>query len=130
MTRRVEAAVRGSVHAGMTLFTPTQRKPFQIGSLNPNDIVLLLGEMKTPTHLEWDCLEGIPDYLGSKARWVEIGGRYKVEGTPDTLDAYLKGCVNRATAGWVAALLAHAGVVEIRGERPAFVRLTTTFAHE
>lgn len=45
-----------------------------------------------------------------------------VEGT---LDGYLKGHVNRLTAGWVAALLEKAGIVTIDGSRPARVQAAT-----
>ncbi len=45
------------------------------------------------------------------------------EGKPGTLDGYLKGCVKRTTAGWVAVVLDQAGVVEIIHDRPARIRL-------
>jgi hypothetical protein len=61
-------------------------------------------------------------FLGGKG-WVEIGSRYEVGGKVGTLDGYLKRCVKRATAGWVAALLEAAGLVEVVRSRPAKVRL-------
>lgn len=57
------------------------------------------------------------------AAGVEIGTTYDVQGRPGTLDVYLKNHVKRATAGWVAALLEAARVVEIDRSRPAKVRL-------
>ncbi len=128
MAGPVEAAVRKSVAAGTILLTSSQRKPFVVESLDERGVVLLLGKNRTPSLLEWRCLEGVPAYLNTTAPWVDIGGQYKVEGNPGTLDEYLKRCINRATAGWVAVLLAQSGVVEIAGGRPTRVRVARPYA--
>jgi hypothetical protein len=44
---------------------------------------------------------------------------------PGTLDEYLKTYLKRATAGWVAVVLEHAGVVAIDRSRPARVKLNS-----
>jgi len=40
------------------------------------------------------------------------------------LDGYLKRCIKRQTANYVAVVLERAGVLELDRERPARVRLT------
>ena len=55
--------------------------------------------------------------------WVPIGSKYETTADARTLDGYLKGYMKRATAGWVAAVLERAGVIEIDRSRPARVRL-------
>jgi hypothetical protein len=112
----------------MTLTTPSRAKPFEIERIDSDGVVLLLGVMRTATPIDWDCLEGIPGYIRSKGGEIDIGGRYIVAGNPSTLDAYLKPCAwGRATAGWVAAVLETAGVVDIIRTRPARVRLRPGF---
>lgn len=58
---------------------------------------------------------------------MPIGSKYETTADPGTLDGYLKGCIKRATAGWVAAVLESADVVEIDRGRPARVRLNPAF---
>lgn len=118
----IEAAIRSEIRSGMTLTTPARGKAFTVARVDDAGIVLLLGAKETPTPLTWTCLEGIGPFLGQRG-WVEIGSRFDVQGDPTTLDGYLKGFINRATANWVAAVLEQAGVVEIDRGRPARVRL-------
>jgi len=117
----VEIAIRGVVHEGDRLSTPTQSKPFWVASITGAGIVLELGKKRTPTFFEWACIEGILPFLEQNGR-VPINGSGKsqhiVEGT---LDGYLKRHVNRLTAGWIAALLEKAGVVTIDRTSPAHV---------
>jgi hypothetical protein len=54
--------------------------------------------------LTGECLEGTALFLAGRG-WVEIGSRYDTISEAETLDGYLKGCIERATAGWVAAVL-------------------------
>jgi len=98
-----------------------------VARLDPQHLVLLLGRNEVWTPISWTCLEGVPDFLRGRG-WVVIGSKYVTSGDPDTLDGYLKDFIKRATAGWVAAVLEHAGVVEIDRGRPARVRLTSTFS--
>jgi hypothetical protein len=125
---KVEGAVRARVRSGMTLRTPARHKPFEVERIDERGVVLLLGVEKTATTISWECWEGIPGYLRSKGGEVDIGGRYTVAGNPGTLDAYLKPCAwGRATAGWVAAVLEVAGVVNIIQSRLMRVRLREGF---
>jgi hypothetical protein len=125
---KVEAAIRARVRSGMTLSTPARNKPFEVERIDDRGVVLLLGAERTATRLSWECWEGIPGYLGSKGGEVDIGSRYTVAGNPGTLDAYLKPCASgRATAGWVAAVLEVAGVVDTIQSRPMRVRLREGF---
>ncbi len=106
----------------MVLLTPTGRGRCSVARIDEKGVVLLLGKQEAWTPLTWACLEGVPRFLAGKG-WVPIGSRYETAADPGTLDGYLKGCLKRATAGWVAVLLEGAGVVEIDRERPARVRL-------
>jgi hypothetical protein len=118
----VEIAIRGTVHEGDRLSTPSQAQPFWVEKISDDGIVLELGKKRTPTRFSWACIEGILPFLERHGR-VPINGSGKsqdiVEGT---LDGYLKQYVNRLTAGWVAALLEKAGVVTIDRTPPAHVK--------
>ena len=116
-----QTAIRHHVHSGQRLHTPSRSAPFVVGRIDAAGVTLLLGQQKTATPLAWDCWEGVIQFLSGKG-WVEIGGRYSVDADPRTLDGFLKGYIKRATAGWVAAVLEAAGLVEIDGGHPAKVR--------
>ena len=122
----VERAVRRHTAAGMRLLTPTGRGSFVVERIDGDGIVLLLGAQEAWTRLSWACLEGAGRFLSDRS-WVRIGSVYSTAADPHTLDGYLKHHVKRATAGWVAALLERAEVVEIDRTRPATVRLAPTF---
>lgn len=124
--RPVESAIRASLHPPADLRTPAQGARFTFQEMNTDGIVLLLGAKRAHTALDWECLEGIPDYLRGKG-WMKIGTKFEVNGEAHTLDIYLKACIKRATAGWVAALLEAAGIVEISRNRPAELRLRSGF---
>ena len=124
-TGPVERAVRAAAVGGSRLSTPSRGAPFTVAWVDDRGIVLLLREQDARTPLTWECLEGIDPFLASRG-WVEIGSRYETQADPDTLDGYLKGFLKRATAGWVAAVLERAGLVEIDRGRPARVRLLRT----
>lgn len=127
MTGPVESAVRRSIPAGTNLKTPAREAPFTVDKLDRDGVVLLLGAGQWATRLSWECLEGIPAYVRSRGS-VAIGSRYEVEGTRGTLDEYLKRYVRRATAGWVAALLERAGVLEVARTRPTSVKVSGMFS--
>jgi hypothetical protein len=107
-TGPIETAIRAHISPGIRLPTPTGRSTFIVHELNSRGIVLLLGLKQAWTPLSWDCLEGIPDVLRDRG-WVRIGANRDVVGTPGTLDAYLKGCLKRQTADYVAVVLERAG---------------------
>ena len=111
-----------------------RREPWQ-GSITPatkdrgrrpesriGECVLLLGEKRARTPIRWSVLEGVGTTLAGGG-WMTIGSVYDTRAVSGTLDAYLKRFINRATAGWVAALLEKAGVVQIDRGRPSRVRL-------
>ncbi|MFN0252729.1 MAG: hypothetical protein ACKV2T_37995 [Kofleriaceae bacterium] len=118
----VTRAIRASLTPGQTLFTPTARAPFRI-EFETEGVVLLLGKGEHRTRLSWDCLDGVVPFIASAGGNVRIGGLNDVEGNPGTLDEYLKGFTTTNTAGWVAALLEAAGILELIDERPARVRI-------
>lgn len=120
--QRVERAIRTACHPGQVLQTPTGRGQFSIARFDDRGMVLLLGSKEAPTPLSWECLEGVTSFL-SPDRWTPIGGKYETTADAETLDGYLKGFIKRATAGWVAVVLEHAGIVEIHRGPPARVRL-------
>ncbi len=121
MSDSVEHAIRTSVVAGSRLPTPTGQAAFLVDELRPDCLVLLLGEKRAYTPLAWECLEGIPGFLRGRG-WVLIGANRHLPGDASTLDGYLKTCMKRQTANYVAVVLERAGVVEIDRTRPARVR--------
>jgi hypothetical protein len=104
----VEKAIRSAVHEGDILTTPARSKPFWVGRISAQEIILELGAQRTQTHFKWACVEGIIPFLKQHGR-VRIGGCRSSRIVPGTLDGYLKKHVNRDTAGWIAALLERAG---------------------
>lgn len=124
MAGLVETAIRSKISPGQLLKTPDIQKSasFDVERLDTEGMVLLFGKKKTPTKISWQCLEGIPAFLKGKG-WVEVGTVYYTSANPGTLDEYLKGWINRGTAGWVASVLEEAGIVEIDRNRPIRVRL-------
>lgn len=118
----VQSAIRIHVSPGLRMPTPTGRATFIVHDLNREGIILLFGPKRTPTRLTWDCLEGIPEFLRNRG-WMRVGANRDVNGNPGTLDAYLKRCLKRQTADYVAVVLERAGIVELDRERPARIRL-------
>lgn len=94
--------------------------------MDSRGVVLLLGKQQTPTPISWSVLEGMVGFLEGRS-WVTIGSVFDTQGDDRTLDGYLKRSIKRATAGWVAALMERASVVEIDRDRPARVRLAPAF---
>jgi hypothetical protein len=121
MKASVEAAIRASVQPGTVLRTPTGTANFVVDQLGAEGLSLLFGPMRTRTLLTWRCLEGIAGYLSGPG-WVPIGANRDVN-SDYGLDGYLKGCIKRQTANYVAVVLERAGVLELDRERPAKVRL-------
>lgn len=117
----IEAAVRSTIRSGTVLATPAQGARFEVGVVDDDGLVLLIGEQQTPTGISWHVLEGINGLLAG-GKWIPIGSSYSTTATPGTLDAHLKTHVNRAIAGWVAAVLEEAGVVDIDRRRPGRLR--------
>lgn len=118
----VEKAIRGSLHEGDILSTPSQDAPFVVGTIDHRGVVLLFGKQRTKTRFSWSVLEGARTQFGHSS-WIVIGGRHDVEGNPGTLDGYLKEYVKRNTAAWVASLLEAAGVIEIDRGSPVRIRV-------
>jgi len=122
MAESVERAVRIAVQPGDRLATPTGRGQFTLAQFSSTGLVLLLGKKEAWTPLPWKALEETPDLLRGRG-WVPIGTTYSTTSSAGTLDAHLKGYLNRATAAWVAVLLERAGVVAIDRSPPARVKL-------
>jgi hypothetical protein len=118
----VERAIRAGVASGTRIETPARGAPFTVARLDDRGMVLLLGQQEAWTPLTWECLEGVIPFLAGRG-WIDIGTRYETNVDPTTLDGYLKGYLKRATAGWVAAVLEKAGLLEIDRRPPARVRL-------
>lgn len=117
----VELAIRSHISAGQRLPTPTGRATFVVDEVSDPGLVLLLGQKGARTPFTWSCLEGVADLLRGRG-WVKVGATRDVEGDRNTLDGYLKECVKRQTADYVAVVLERAGLVELDRERPAHVR--------
>jgi hypothetical protein len=121
MGATVESAIRSAIEAGEVLTTPTGKATFEVGELAPEGLWLLFGPKKTRTLLNWQSLEGIPDFLQDRD-WTAVAAN-RVVGNDYGLDGYLKQWVKRQTANYVAVVLERAGIVELDRERPAQVRL-------
>lgn len=119
----VQRAVRAAVCEGDQLLTPSGHQPFWVARISSEGIVLELGAQRTRTTFQWDCLEGIVPYLAGRGETPINGSGKDVSIKEGTLDGYLKKHINRLTAGWVAALLERAGILQIDRGRPASVRL-------
>lgn len=128
--RPVETAIRGTIHEGECLSTPSKGSPFCVAKISIDGIVLELGEQRTATRFTWACLEGVLPFLAKHGKVRIIGAGMSTEIVPGTLDGYLKGCVQRYTASYVAALLEKAGVVTIDRTRPATVSLEPRDTHK
>lgn len=123
MSDPVEAAIRAHVSPGSRLPTPTGRATFVMHELNSTGMVLLLGQKRAWTSLSWECLEGVPTFLRNRG-WVRVGANRDVPGNPGTLDSYLKSCLRRQTADYVAVVLERSGVVKFDRDTPAHIRLS------
>lgn len=119
---RVESAIRRAITSGTVLTTPARSAPFTVATVDAAGITLLLGEKEASTPITWSCLEGVVPFMAGQG-WTSIGGVFDKASDPGSLDAYLKLHINRVTAGWVAAVLERAGIIEIDRGRPARVRL-------
>ena len=122
----IEKAVRRTITKDEILYTPAKPAPFEVKTIDGKGIVLLLGEKKTPTKISWECLEGIPAFLRGKD-WVEIRMTFNTKSAPNTFDEYMKKCVRRATANYIAVVLEKAGIVEIDRKRPLRIRLNPSW---
>ena len=118
----VETAVRAHLREGQVLQTPGQGKPFWVDRIDELGVVLLLGKGRSKTRLPWEALEGVPDLLPGRG-WVRTTGTFASEADTRTLSGYLKQCVYRETANWVAVVLAEAGVLDLQRMRPVTARL-------
>jgi hypothetical protein len=118
----VERAVRKRVNEDDVLTTPSQAKPFRVARITDVGVTMLFGRKETPTVISWRALEGLREHFDS-GEWIPLGGVFDVAGKVGTVDEYLKRYYKRATAGWVAALLECAGVVEIDRHRPTRMRV-------
>jgi hypothetical protein len=119
----IQQSVRAAVREGEELVTPIAGRPFRIGRISNEGIVLELGAWRTPTLFRWEHLEGIVPFLTDRGDVQINDSTRNTSRIPDTLDGYLKGHINRPTAAWVAVLLEKARVARIVRTRPARIRL-------
>ncbi|MEO8458380.1 MAG: hypothetical protein ABI559_11260 [Chloroflexota bacterium] len=117
----VETAIRARFPRPERLFTPTDKKPYELYDLGLKSISLKLGTRANPVRIEWAVLEGIPDFLRDKG-WVNAAGMY-VEGGPPTLDHYLKPHVTENVGRWLAHILSEADIVRLRRGKPVRMML-------
>ncbi len=120
---RLMSILMSKLKAGDVLETPIRRKKFNVESISPSGITLMIGKgWRTPIPAE--CWDGIPNFLKGKG-WVEIRGKHLCESEPGTLEYYLNKSKpqSRSTSNYVAPILEHAGIVEIDRKLPSKVRL-------
>ncbi|MBM2812826.1 MAG: hypothetical protein HW416_3585 [Chloroflexi bacterium] len=118
----VETAVRNQFSAPVVLHTLDQCRPFMLRLIDAQGIVLELGVKRAQTRISWACLEGILSFLRGRD-WIRAGGGRNIEGEPGTLDEYLKQCIKRDTAHYIAAVLADAGIIQTATGRPLLLKL-------
>jgi hypothetical protein len=123
----VEDAIRTRFTVPVTLHTVGRGKPFVFSEMDPDGIVLLLGQGEWYTRLSWECLESVVTFLRRQASWVPAGGQHSVAGEPGTLDEHLKGWLKRDVARWLTVVLHEAGVVKVSEEPPLQLRLAERF---
>ncbi len=119
----VETAIRAHfTKVPVQLRTYGRGAIFALAAIDSAGIVLKLGNKHTATRLKWNCLEGVPAFLaGHGGAWIPAGGGWKVTGQPGTLDAYLKACIKRDCAPYIAVVLEAAGVIKTTKGTPLMV---------
>jgi hypothetical protein len=116
-----EQAIRATVTPGQRLPTPTGRAEFEVGAIERDAIVLLLGAGRWRTRIPFAVLDEVVDSL-STSRWTLVGAVHTMESADGTIEAIVKPATRRSAGNYVAALLEHAGLVEVV-LRPMRVRL-------
>lgn len=119
---RAQETIRSEIHEGQTLHTPVRAAPFVVAKLASEGVVVLIGAKQARTLLSWSVLDDLVAWLDGRG-WVEVGGAYSLQGQAGKLDGFLKQRIKRDVAGWVAALLEAAGLVDLDRTRPARLRL-------
>ena len=118
---RVENAIRAA--NPKKLCTVPRSACFEI-ELYRDEVKLIVGSTKTPIHITWECLEGIPEFMRGQSGQVQIGATQDSHPPRGTLECYLRDCTNRRSGGYVAALLVAAKIVEaVPDQSPATIRL-------
>ncbi len=118
---RSAGAIRGTIHSGDQLKTPTGRGTFEIAEITNDAVVLLFGNQRTPTPLSWSLLDAALEDIAGRG-WVPIGASHSVHSALGSFEALLKPAVNRSCANYVAVLLERVGLLEIDRHLPARVR--------
>ena len=111
----------------LVLYTPVNRKPFQVLRKEQNKIIFLV--QKTKIAVSKDCLNGIPNFLKNKG-WVKIGAKHVVlkKLPKGTLERYLRensATKKRSSQGsYVVPLLEYLNIVQVIHKKPSAVKLT------
>lgn len=115
------------VRVGFVLYTPVQEKQFEVKAVEPERLVFFTGQ--TRIEVSKNCWNGVPNFLRGKG-WVRIGAEHVVlEKLPiGSLERYLReNSINdkskESQGSYVAPLLEHLKIVEVRRKRPSAVRL-------
>ena len=120
--------ILSEVPDGLVLYTPVNKKPFQVLRKEQNQIVFLV--KKTKITVSKECLNGIPLFLKNKG-WVKIGARHDVlkKVRKGTLERYLRenSTTNkRSSKGtYVVPLLEYLNIVQVIHKKPSAVKLRT-----
>jgi hypothetical protein len=111
------------IHNGMILFTPVYKKPFKI-EVDPDKSVFFVGD-KTSIPIPKAIWNDIPDFL--RDRWVIIGAKFGVP-LKGSLQDYIdnhpsRGTQHSADANYVASVLDHLKIVDVKRSKPSAVKL-------
>lgn len=120
----IKSAIRIALHPGQQLRTVAHNEPFKVGAVSDESLILLVGKKLNQTVIRWEQLEVALDELPHR-KWLVVGGEFKTEGDPQTLDGALKKhVIKRSIASYVAPVLVEASLAEVDGGRPLRIKLT------
>ena len=119
----IRQAIREKVSNGTTLSTPGGAE-LVVESVKPTEVVILVGKNKKRVSLTLDCIND----LVKEFRFLPPGGWLRINPSTQLGLSSLDNCLREHTnakniASSFAAVLEHAGVVEISKGRPARIRL-------
>ena len=116
--------IAGEIRSGTVLSTPVRKAQFAV-FVEADRVVFHVGN-KTKINIPRVCWDGVPGFLRDKG-WILIGPRFDVA-PRGTLQEYLdrfwsQGKSHSSDANYVASVLEHLGIVEVKSGRPSKIRL-------
>ena len=119
--------IRREVPVGLVLHTPVRENPFTVKSIEQDQLVFLV--RRTNIRVSKTCWDGLCEFLKKQGGWVTIGAKHEVTENVDdyTLEKYLRKCTSskskQSQSTYVAPLLEHLKIAEVKHSRPSQIRL-------